>query len=185
VGECSFCGKRDRPASVFAGIASRVHRICTTCLGVCLDITSEYEKREERSAVAAELARLEPKIDVDPRIIEMLKSGDVDGLVSLLRDLGYGDVLPDDARILIHVWRGHLRYSDVAPDDVRLMDVETGHCSCGIPSGRRRPAAADACSFCDSPRSEVAELVEAPGVAICDRCVDDASADVLGALPKT
>ena len=101
VGECSFCGKRDRPASVFAGIASRVHRICTTCLGVCLDITCEYDKREERSAVAAELARFEPQIDIDPRIIEKLKSGDVDGVVSLLRELGHGDVDPNEVRILM------------------------------------------------------------------------------------
>jgi hypothetical protein len=155
------------PVSFFAGIASRVHRICTTCLGVCLDITCEYDKREERSAVAAELARFEPQIDIDPRIIEKLKSGDVDGVVSLLRELGHGDVDPNDVRILMGVMR------------------VGGHGSCGIPSGRRGVAAADACSFCDSPRSEVAAAVEARGVTICDRCVDDASADVLAALGTT
>jgi len=149
-----------------------------------LGITREYDKREERSALAGELARFEPKIDFDPRIFEKLKSGDVDGLASLLRELGYGDVAADEIRILMHVGKGLRRYGDVAPDDVRIpMDVGGGHGSCGILGGGRQGTAADACSFCDSPRSEVAELVEARGVAICDRCVDDASADVLGASP--
>jgi ATP-dependent protease Clp ATPase subunit len=38
------------------------------------------------------------------------------------------------------------------------------------------------CSFCGSARDEVATLMKGPGATICDRCIDNASADVVTAL---
>lgn len=163
VGECSFCGRRDRQASAFAGVAHRIERICGACLGYFLDVVDEHDKREAREALAAQLARFDPERVVDEATLRKFRSGDVDGVLEFFRERGY----------------------ELDEHDLRaFMKSRQSPRSCGI-GLRRRPAAADACSFCDSPRSEVAELVEARGVAICDRCVDDASADVLDALVTT
>jgi len=164
-GTCSFCGQRNQEASAFAGIAGRAHRICGMCLSLCLDVMCEYDKREERAALAAQLAAFEPRREFDEKMVQKLRAGDVEGVVEDLRERGYSNV-------------------DVA--EIRaLLDSRQNPRSCPIHAGRVDGAAEGACSFCDSARKEVVKLIEGPGVTICDRCIDDASADVVGAMVTT
>jgi hypothetical protein len=165
VGACSFCGQRDHEASAFASVAGRAHSICGMCLGLCLDITCEYDKREERAGLAAQLASFEPTREVDEEMVRKLRSGDVEGLVKGLRERGYSSVDPEEVRAVV--------------DSLQRPR------SCPFHFGRVDGAAGQACSFCDSVRVDVVKLVEGPGVAICDRCIDEASADVLQAMIAT
>ncbi len=165
MGTCSFCGKRDGEASAFAAIEPQPSRICGECLALCLDITCELDKRGEREALRAQLAFFDPGRELQEKLAPKLRSGDIDGVVEVMRESGYGDINPDQVRILL----GSLR-SDR---------------SCGVGARQPGPAAEDVCSFCDSARDQVAKLVHGPGAAICDRCIDDASTDVLAALVAT
>ena len=163
MGECSFCGKRDGEASAFAGVATRPEHICGDCLGLCLDITCEYDKREERRGLAAQLASFEPARELPMKLGPALRSGDIDGIVEALREQGHSDVEPDQVRAL-------------------LDSFSTGR-SCSV--GARRTAGEDACSFCNAARDEVAKLLTGQRATICDRCIDAASADVVNALAAT
>jgi hypothetical protein len=159
-GTCSFCGKRDGEASAFAEVAARPHHICGACLGLCLDVTCEYDKREERSAVAAQLASFEPGRELHEKLEPAFRSGDINGIVEALREQGHSDVDPDQIRALL------ASFSTDRP--------------CSV--GARHSAAQDACSFCNAARDEVATLLTGQRATICDRCIDAASADVADAL---
>jgi len=161
-GSCSFCGKRDGEASAFAAIAPRPSRICGECLALCLDITCELDRRGEREALRARLASFNPGRELQEKLAPKLRSGDIDGVVEVLREAGHSDIDADQVRTLL----GSLR-SDR---------------SCRVGARQPGPAAEDACSFCDSARDHVAKLVHGPGATICDRCIDDASTDLLTTL---
>jgi len=135
------------------------------CLSLCLDITCEYAKREERAGLAAQLASFQPSRELNEETVRQLRSGDVEGIVKGLRERGYSDVDPEEVRAVV--------------------DSLQSPRSCRIRARRVDGAAEDACSFCDSVRKEVVKLVEGPGVTICDRCIDNASADVARAMITT
>jgi ClpX C4-type zinc finger len=164
VGACSFCGKRDHEASAFASLAGRAHSICGMCLSLCLDITCEYDKREERAGLAAQLASFEPRREVDEEMVRKLRSGDVEGIINGLREQGHSN---DDL------------------EKIRAVVSRQSPRSCPVHVGRVDGTAEETCSFCDSVRVDVVKLVEGPGVTICDRCIDNASADVLRAMIAT
>ena len=165
VGACSFCGQRDDEARAFASLAGRAHSICGMCLSMCLDITCEYDKREERAGLAAQLASFEPSRELDEEMVRKLRSGDVEGIITDLREQGYSNEDLEGIRAVV--------------------DSRQSPRSCSIHVGRVNGAAEEACSFCDSVRVDVVKLVEGPGVTICDRCIDNASADVLRAMIAT
>lgn len=135
------------------------------CVSLCLEIMCEYDKREERAGLAAQLASFEPNREVNEEIVRKLRSGDVEGIVKELREQGYSNVDPEEIRAVV--------------------DSRKSPRSCPIHAGRVDGAAKDACSFCDSVRKEVVRLVEGPGVTICDRCIDNASSDVVRAMITT
>jgi len=160
VGECSYCFKKDGEVCAFAAIAERSDLICGQCLALCLDVTCELDKRDEREAKSAQLFRLEPQHEVKQKLFQAIGSKDVDGVAAALQQLGL----------------------DVEVDEVlRWPERDWGQPACRVGTGQRQPAK-DACSFCDARRDEVAKILSVRAVAICDRCVDDASADVLGVL---
>jgi hypothetical protein len=132
---------------------------------MCLDITCEYDERDERAGLAAQLASLEPIREVDEEMVRKLRSGDVEGILKGLREQGYSNEDLEGIRAVV--------------------DSRQSPRSCPIHVGRVNGAAEEACSFCDSVRKDVVKLVEGPGVTICDRCVDNASADVLHTMIAT
>jgi hypothetical protein len=165
VGACSFCGQRDHEASAFASLAGRAHSICGRCLSMCLEITCEYDKGEERAGLGAPLVSFEPSRELDAEMLRKLRSGDVEGIVKSLREQGFSNEDLEKIRAVV--------------------DSRQSPRSCPIHVGRVDGAAEEACSFCDSARKDVVKLVEGPGVTICDRCIDNASADVLHAMIAT
>ncbi len=110
--------------------------------------------------MAAQLFRLEPHREAKERLAQAIGAKDVDGAVAALRQQGH-----------------HAEAEDVRG----WLERDWGQPACRLASGRSKPTG-DACSFCDATRDDVAHLFSVRTVAICDRCADDASADMLGVL---
>lgn len=132
-----FCGRHDDEVSAFAEVASRPCRICGECLGLCLDVTCELDKRAEREALAAQLASFTARRAFSERLEPKPLSGDIDGVAEVMREFGYGDVDPDQVRALLDSLRNRpsccvgTRLPGSAADD---------KCASGTPSGTKSPS---------------------------------------------